>query len=221
MKISGLLRHPLAVSLCSGLIIAIVGTFIAHQFNKDNLEKQMQLELYKDLIHQQSEFVDHLSRDIYSRVYKLSSYYENLKSEDKEKAKEFWLKYRDESVACNEELMLYLINLDRYFPEKEFNIGKYAIAKELFKDHLDYSFKQVLLKDIQPRFVKIHKVLCDLNKSDSIENKLDSEQLDSLGKEIDALYKRVYEFNVALSIASEYYKISTKTKLIKDNFNKV
>ena len=213
-----LFRHPLIISLCSGLIVVLVGSFIAYQFNKGNLESQMQLELYKDLIHQQSEFVDHISRDIYSRVYKLSSYYDNLKSGNREKSAESWLEYKKEVVEYNEELMFYLINLDRYFPEKEYNIGRYAVASALFKDYLNYSFKQILLKDIQPRFVKIHKFLNTLVKNDFMVSNLDGQNLNNLGKEVDSLYKRVYEFNVALSAASSYYKISAKTKLLKENF---
>lgn len=218
MKINRLLRHPLMISLCSGLIVGIVGTFIAHQFNKDNLEKQMRLELYKDFIHQQGQFVDHLTKDIYSRVYKLSTYFKNLQSGDKVKANEFWGRYREEQVVWSEELRFYLTNLDRYFPKEEFRIGDYIQAKDLFKNHLGRSFRWILEYDIQPRFFKISNTLSDFNRNDSADRKIDNRQLEILDKEIDSLYKRVYEFTEALSKASVCYKISTKEKILKEKF---
>jgi len=217
IKISRLLRHPLVIAVCSGLIAGIVGTFIAYQFNKDNLEKQMQLELYKDLIHQQSQFVDHLTKDIYTRVYKLSAYFSSLKSGDNEKIKESWLKYREETVAWSGELRFYLTNLDRYFPKEEFYIGDYAPAKELFCKNLDRSFKWILENDIQPRFYNINNTLNDFNRA-IFARGIEENQMKILEKEIDKLYKRVYEFTEALSRASISYKVSAKTRLLKENF---
>ncbi len=210
-KREGFFKHPLVLSLCSGLIVGIVGTYLTDQFTQKNLEKQMQLELYKDLIHQQGEFVDHLTKDIYCRMYKLHSYFSNLKSNDSKNIEESFIRYKGERVAWSSELMFYLINLDRHFPKEEFQIGEYIKAKELFKDHLSYSFRQILEKDIQPRFYKINNALNELDKTNT-------KQMDSLSEEINDLYKRVYEFAEALSQASAYYKISAKTRLSKENF---
>ena len=210
-KNEGFFKHPLVLTLCSGLVVGIVGTYLTDQFAQKNLEKQMQLELYKDLIHQQCEFVDRLTTGIYCRMYKLSSYFDNLGNNDSKIIEESFIRYKEERVTWNTELMLYLINLDRYFPKEEFKIEEYVKAKELFKDHLNYSFRQILEKDIQPRFYKINNALNELDKTNT-------KQIDSLSKEIDDLYKRVYEFAEALSQASAYYKISAETRLSKENF---
>jgi len=214
-------KHPLVLTLCSGLIVGVMGTYLSDRFTQKNLEKQMQLELYKDLIHQQSDFVDHITKDIYCRIYKLSAYCSNLKSGDRNRIDESLLRYKEEAVAWSSELMLYLINLDRYFPREEFQIDNYIIAKELFKDHLDYSFRQVLEKDIQPRFYKAHKALTELDRAYSDAKRMNVEQIDDFAKEVDSLYKRVYEFAEGLSKASAYYKISAKTRLLKENFKNV
>ncbi|MFA5224865.1 MAG: hypothetical protein WC431_06825 [Candidatus Omnitrophota bacterium] len=208
------LGHPLVVSICSGLIIGIVGIYLTDHFAQKNLEKQMQLELYRDLIHQQSEFVDHLTKDIYRRIYKLSALASNLKNGNKAGAEEFKLQCKLETIAWSEELMFYLINLDRYFPKDEYRIGKYIIASELFKDCLSYSFRQILEKNIQPSFYSVNS---DIKEMYSTNEEVAAKSED-LHKRIDNLYKRIYEFNEAMSKASMSYKISTKTKLEKNNF---
>jgi Na+/phosphate symporter len=88
----------------------------------------------------------------------------------------------------------------------------------LFKGYLNYSFRQILEKNIQPSFHDIHEVLYDSRMSNSTGKKLDEQQIEALDKEIDNLYKRIYEFNVALSKASSCDKVSAKTKISKRNF---
>jgi hypothetical protein len=218
-KKSKFLKHSIFISLFSSIIAALVSSFLTAYFTRQNIYKQSSLDLYKDLIHQQSEFVDHLSKDIQSRLHKLSAYFDSVEYGDKLKANEYWVQYREATMHWSAELKFYLTNLDRYFPHEEYTIGKYIIATDLFKNHLQYSFRQILEQDLQPRFVKINNEFNELNRNEAVYKELDNgKEFEQLKKEIDYLYKRVYEFTEGLSKASTYYKISTKTKLSKENF---
>lgn len=203
-------KHPLVVSLFSGLIVCIIGASLTNYFTRQNLKRQMQLELYKNMIQQQSEFVDHLSKDIYSRMYRLTSYFNNAKGNNRE-LQNYWIEYRQETVEWNKELKLYLINLDRYFPSEEFKINNYILAKEVFKNCSGCSFRQVLENVIQNKFADIQDKYSDSQKPTQ-------EQLLLLDKQIDNLIKYVYEFTEGLSRASFYYKINTKNKLLREEF---
>ncbi len=211
-------EHPLIVSLFSGVIVCIVGACLTNYFTQQNLKRQMQLELYKNLIQQQTEFVDHLSKDIYSRMYRLTSYFSILKGKNYQELQNYWNKYQDETAEWNKELKLYLINLDRYFPKEEFKIINYVIAKELFNNYPKYSFRNVLENIIQKRFVEIHKNIFVLDSEYLNGQKPIEEELASLDTKINNLIKYVYEFTEGLSQASFYYKINTKVKLLKESF---
>lgn len=214
INIRKLLRHPLMVSLCSGFIICIVGTYLTIQGAKANLDRQMMLELYKDMIHQQSEFVDHLSKDVCARIYKLRSYFLTIESGSPKEIQESWERYKAETREWNNELKFYCINLDRFFPNDKFQIGGYAVAKDLFKNELSYSFRMVLEKDIQDKFARLNNSLNYINSKIVNNQKVPEEQKVLAGRQIDSLYKTIYEFMESLSKASEYYKISTKTRLL-------
>lgn len=199
-----MLRHPLVVSLFGGLVVGIVGAFLAAFFAGINLEKQMKLELYKEMITRRGDFVDHLSKDIYDRIYKLSAYCSHLKGSERAIVQKWEIKYQSATEDWSGELRFYLTNLDRYFPPGEYKIGNYIKAKTLFKGALDFSFKNILLKKIQRRFYEAHRKIKDIGARYLRGQKIDKEELADLEKEIDDLYKRVYEFSEGLSKASGY-----------------
>lgn len=215
MKLN-LIRHPLFLIVISGLITVAIGTWLTAFWAQQNLIRQVKLEIYKDRIHQQREFLDNLSKVMYSRLYNLKVYFWNLTDgARKETILDSWDKYKNETIKWNEALRYNFSNLDRYFPSNEFRIGDFVGGNDLLRNSADKSFRRTFEEIIQRQFIITHRKLIDTRIKVANNEKIPENQLSTIEGEIEILNSLVYEFTEALSKASSYYEIVLGGKLLK------
>lgn len=113
------------------------------------------------------QFSSQLVKNGWNRMYWIRSYTERIrlkaKEEDLEKA---WDKYMDATEVWSSNIMNYYLGLEEYYP--------------------DNSKRVQLQYDIQPLFIKVHKIMVTLRyKSDSLSNEEIVNNINSAQKIVD------------------------------------
>lgn len=216
LNLKDIIGHPLFLVVIGGFITVAIGTWLTAFWAQQNFIRQVKLEIYKDRMHQQSKFVDNLSKDVYSRLYNLKVYFWNLTDgAKKETIVDSWNMYKNETIKWNETLKYNFINLDRYFPPNEFRIGDFVRENDLLRNYADKSFRKTFEEIIQRQFVVTHRKLIDTRIKVSNNEKISEDQLSTIEGEIEILNSLAYEFPEALLKASSDYKILSGGKLLE------
>lgn len=179
------------------IVYLIMGAFIASIFNYFFNVRLIEKEQFHRTGSEKQDFVFELSQMLQKRIYNGEVFFWNLKNDaKKETILDSWEKYKQITIAWNENLPNYYFKLDIYFPSSKYTVADYSMYLKS-----NTSFRDFLRDDIQAEIIPLHGQLVELKKMISKEQKPDDELLADVGSDIEKLHAQIANYSEALCCA--------------------
>lgn len=192
MNENNFLRHPLTIAITTALLTALLGQWVAHQYQMRSFNYQRHLEYIKDQYSDGMDLMAELSKSMGNRLFGMQRVYWILKKSklSNEDIDSVWKEHYHNVTIWNENLLSYKTRLRQYLGE--------SFAQKFINDS-DSNISNVntdQFESVHGYFYVVHEHLLQLKNCihDGCDGKSREFQIERLTKEIDGLGKFIENF---------------------------